>query len=62
MSIALYPALQALSNEAGWQTCHTGQAIEACAEAYPFPVNMEMKKLITVQVFIYNSVPCSNDP
>lgn len=43
MSIALYPALQSLSNEAGWQTRHTHQAIEACAEAYPFPANMELE-------------------
>lgn len=43
MSIALYPALQALSNEAGWQERHTRQVIEACAEAYPFPANMEIE-------------------
>ncbi|NND92258.1 MAG: phytanoyl-CoA dioxygenase [Granulosicoccus sp.] len=43
MSIALYPALQSLVTEAGWQSRHTRQAIEACAEAYPFPANMELE-------------------
>ena len=43
MSIALYPALQSLVKEAGWQARDTCQAIEACAEAYPFPANMELE-------------------
>ena len=43
MSIALYPALQALQSSAGWDERFTRYVIEATAEGYPFPANMELE-------------------
>jgi ectoine hydroxylase-related dioxygenase (phytanoyl-CoA dioxygenase family) len=43
MSMALYPALQRLAGQDDWQDRYTRLAIEACAEAYPFPANMELE-------------------
>ena len=43
MCIALYPTLLALKEEAGWSEHHTRQAVEACAEGYAFPANMELE-------------------
>jgi len=43
MSIAVYPVLLELQKEEGWTTRDTRYVIEATAEGYPFPANMEME-------------------
>jgi hypothetical protein len=43
MSIALYPVLQQLMDTDEWPDRRTAQVVEACAEAYPFPANMELE-------------------
>ncbi len=43
MSVSLYPVLQELSKHADWNARHTQQVIEACAEGYSFPANMELE-------------------
>ncbi len=43
MSIAVYPALQQLQQTDGWNDTMTQYVVEATAEGYPFPANMEME-------------------
>lgn len=43
MSTAVYPALQKLLSEEGWTNAMTRYVIEATAEGYAFPANMELE-------------------
>jgi len=43
MSIAVYPVLQQLQSSAGWNERFTRYVVEATAEGYAFPANMELE-------------------
>ena len=43
MCTRVYPVLMALQNLAGWTMHQSQQVIEACAEGYAFPANMELE-------------------
>lgn len=43
MCATLYPVLLAWQEREGWKAHHAHQVIEACAEAYAFPANMELE-------------------
>ena len=43
MSIAVYPALQALMQSDSWTDRATQQVVAACAEGYAFPANTELE-------------------